>query len=176
MRKRISDSIPPQEHLRELIDYDPVSGIAAWKSRPVTRPHDKTWNSCFAGKQIGGRAKTQYFWISIHDVNYLLHRVIFKWMTGKDVLVVDHKDLDKKNNKWDNLREADQSQNRCNAPTGKSSKSGVKGLFLTRSGKWQGKVTLQGQHYWTARFQLEEDAKEALEKLRSVVHGDFAKD
>lgn len=167
--------IPPQERLKELIDYDPESGKATWRVRPVTRPHDKTWNACFAGKQIGGSAKTEYYWISIADNNYLLHRVIYKWMTGEEPAVIDHKDLNKKNNCWNNLRAATQSENRCNAPTGKSVKSGVKGLFLTTSGKWQGKVTFKKVNYWTTRFEIKEDAIEALDKLRASIHGDFSK-
>ena len=175
MRKRLSPPIPSQSRLKELLEYDSQTGIATWKARPITRPHDKTWNACFAGKQIGGKAKTQYIWISIDNNNYLLHRVIYKWMTGEEPLVIDHEDLDKKNNKWLNLRAANQSQNRCNAPTGKSVKSGVKGLFLTPNGKWQGKVTFKKVNHWTARFEIKEDAIEALEALRKVIHGEFAK-
>lgn len=176
MRKRTSAPIPSKDELRNLITYDKQSGKVFWLPRPENRWQDKGWNTKFANKEVSGSPNTEYIWISIHNMNYLLHRVIVVYESGIDAEVVDHKDLNKKNNAWDNLRIANQSQNRCNAPIGaKLGKSGVKGLSQTKQGQWKGRVTFKGQHYNTARYDLKEDAVKALEALRISIHGEFSR-
>ena len=60
-------------------------------------------------------------------------------MTGRwPENTIDHRDLDRSNNRWTNLREATYSQQRGNSLLQARSTSGVRGVtFDKRTGKWQ---------------------------------------
>lgn len=167
--------LPSHTRLKELLDYDQNSGSLLWKSKVDDGPVNRRWNTLIAGKTAGSLPKkSEYWWISIDDENHLLHRVIFKWMTGRDPQLVDHADGNKLNNRWNNLREASENQNRCNS-LNRPGKSGVKGLSQTRQGKWKGTVYLNRKRYTTPSFVQKQDAINALDILRSNIHGIFAK-
>jgi hypothetical protein len=168
-------ALPSQEKLQELLDYDPETGIAIWRSRAGTDRYTNRFNRHYAGKVAGGCKGGKYLWVSIQNENFMLHRVIFKLMTGYDPELVDHINGDKHDNRWLNLREASPSQNRCNTAVTKRSLSGIKGVRQAPSGKWQGIVTKTQKVYRTKLYVTAEEAKAELEHIRLQIHGEFAK-
>ena len=98
------------ERLKEVLEYDPGTGISTWLV-------DRT-GTARAGARAGCIHKSSgYRVIRIDGKLYREHRVIFFWMTGKwPDKEVDHRDLDKSNNRWHNLREATRSQNNGELP------------------------------------------------------------
>ena len=91
-----------QQTLKEWLHYDPESGVFTWlQGRRV-------------GQQAGTLCKSGYVQINLLYVSYAAHRLAFLYMVGRWPVEIDHKDLDKSNNKWDNLREATKSQNQGN--------------------------------------------------------------
>lgn len=85
---------PPCDHatLLKLLHYDPDTGVVTWR----TRPGDLKWSSRYAGKPAGSRARRAtgfYRETSIFDVNYLMHRIVWFYMTGEwPDHEIDHRD------------------------------------------------------------------------------------
>lgn len=107
--------LPSQQYLRECFAYAPHTGKLTWKKRPKHHfPHVGTMvytNKMWAGKPVSlvkhkkpsGRI---YLHILINSKKYPVHRIIFKWMTGRDPNgVIDHINRDPSDNRWHNLRE-----------------------------------------------------------------------
>ena len=123
-----------QERLRELLDYDPRTGIFIWKRKRGSKA---------AGSIAGGPDLDGYILISIDRVRYKAHRLAFFWMLGyfpeNDV---DHIDRITSNNRWKNLREASRSCNNINGRVRKNSLSGVTGVTWDKNNKrWIAKIT-----------------------------------
>jgi|ERR1700720_213694 len=115
------------ERLRERLSYDPESGIFTWRvavgcARCRRKPGD-----------LAGRLLDRgYRQIKIEGRQYLAHRLAVHYMTGAwPEHEVDHRDLDKSNNRWDNLRAATSSQNKSNTRRQRNNTSGFKALAET---------------------------------------------
>ena len=146
------------ERARALLDYDPMTGVLTWKHRTpdmFTSGRNNTaegccarWNSIYAGVEAGSRysapdKKTGY--ISLHIVgfgNLKAHRIIWLMMTGEwPKGLVDHRDLDGYNNRWLNLRDATNAQNKANCGAYRNNTTGYKGVYKTKqSGKYLAKI------------------------------------
>jgi hypothetical protein len=90
------------ERLRELLDYDPETGVF---TRRITTGRNRRWK---AGDKVSGRpsATTGYLGIGIGKRRYAAHRLAWLWMTGEwPKNLMDHRDCDRTNNRWVNLRE-----------------------------------------------------------------------
>lgn len=180
MKPRIEVSL-----LREMFEYDSETGKLVWKARP--RSHfasDKSWriaNAKYAGKEAGSLQTKGYRTVEItHDgsVHALrVYRIIWammmgEWPTGE----IDHKDLNKDNNRWPNLREASRGENCRNRHVRSDSSSGVKGVYLEKSsGKFKVMIGVSGRDIYVGRFDTVDDAKTAYANAATIHHGDFAR-
>lgn len=64
------------------------------------------------GRVVKGSQKSKYVIVGIGSKTYLAHRIIWKMKTGEDpVEIIDHHDCDSVNNRWVNLRQAEQKEN-----------------------------------------------------------------
>lgn len=116
--------LPPAEYLRQCFNYDPETGTLDWRtSRP--REHFKTdaawrgWAVLFAGRAAGylDRTNTGYIKLWVCKRPLWSHRVIWKMQTGRDPISgIDHRNGNRADNRWCNLREATQQQNLWNLP------------------------------------------------------------
>lgn len=152
-------NILTKEYLSSIIDYDQLTGIFKWKTRIVKTKHDKMFNSFFAGKCAGTKAKnirskTSYIKIKIYGKTYKAHRLAFIIMTGDCPDEVDHIDHDGTNNKWENLRRSNSFDNSKNLPIQSSNKSGCIGVnWHNAAKKWQVRaVNKQGKRIDLGRF------------------------
>ena len=139
VKKRKRKPLPPVKRLRELLNYNPDTGVLTWRvQRRSIKP----------GSVAGAVGKWGYRDVTVEGVSYKAHRIIFKIMTGRDpVNDIDHKDLNRDNNAWANLREATRSQNHMNRRCAAGSETGLKGASFARNhtGKWSGKYQAQLQ-------------------------------
>ena len=85
----------------------------------------------------------------------------------------DHRDCDKGNNRWTNLREATHSQNNANRRIWKN-RSGVKGVRPIRS-KWQAWLYHKKKLYVGPLRGSIPEASVDYEKLALQYHGEFAR-
>lgn len=109
------------QRLRELLNYDPETGHFKWR---VTRV------GCGAGKIAGCVDKgTGYIVIKIDRQLHRAHRLAFLWMVGNwPADTIDHRNLQRSDNRWVNLREATMKQNQENLPLDPRNKSGHRGV------------------------------------------------
>lgn len=159
--------LPSAERLRELFNYDPKTGS-------FIRAIDCVWvkkGSVLSCSNAFGHVPVQ-----VDGGKYLVHRIIWKMVTGHDPGQIDHRDGNPANNTWSNLREATRGQNNANAKIRKDNTSGVKGVwFALHAGRWRGMVTFDGANHYVGYFDSLEDAAAAVAEARVRLHGEFAR-
>lgn len=155
-----------QTLLKEWLSYDPVTGL-------FTR-NKKSGNGHPVGSKAGCVNGLGYVNISLQGKIYQGHQLAWLYMTGNfPDKNLDHKDLDRSNNAWDNLREATISQNGFNRKP--HTKTGVKNVSTTSSGKFRVEFMVQGVKYHYGVFDTLEEAKEIADEKRAILHGDFCR-
>jgi hypothetical protein len=88
---------------------------------------------------------TGYRRVTINGRHTQTNRLIWLYMTGKEPDgLIDHKDLDRGNDRWNNLREATHSQNKANGPRYRNNTSGLKGVSLHKSGGFVARIGING--------------------------------
>lgn len=114
------------ERLKELLAYDPVSGLFTWRTK-------------LKGLVAGTLTSDGYVSIGLEGKRYYAHRLAWFYMTGVwPTEEIDHRDRARSNNAWSNLRQASKSQNKHN-------RAGAKNIIPTKSGKWLVYMKLEGQ-------------------------------
>lgn len=156
------------ERLRDLMIYDPTTGIFRWR---VDRR-----NAIRAGTIAGGDDGRGYVVVRIDGGKYLAHRLAFLYMTGKwPGPLVDHKDANPSNNRWNNLREATRQGNSANSKTSARNKCGLKGArWHSRDQRWYAGISVRGQQIHLGTFKNAEDAHAAYLAAARQHFGEFA--
>jgi hypothetical protein len=167
--------LPPVEYLHECFSYDPGTGELKWKTRPrehfPSEPIWKMWNKQNAGKIITNTTRSGY--LRAGRPCWRAHRIIYKLMTGEEpAAIIDHKDGNKLNNRWSNLRPATYSQSTWNAGMHKDNRSGKRGVFLHR-GRWQSLIMINGAMRYLGSYATVEDASVAYETVARETRGEF---
>lgn len=154
------------ERLREVMSYDPDTGIFTWKVR--------TTNRVQVGDQAGHPDPQHgYRLIGIDGRIYHAARLAFLYMTGAMPSFVDHKDRVRLNDRWANLRPATRSQNQANRSRQLNNTSGFKGV-TPHQGKWMARVTYKGRTRRVSGFDTAVAAAAAYDEIARRMHGSFA--
>jgi len=128
-----------QKRLKELLDYDPETGIFTWKVISA--------QSIKIGDKAGCKNPTGYISINVDNKSYLAHRLAWLFVHGcfpKGGL--DHEDRIRDNNWIKNLREATQSQNVINSKIQSNNTSGIKGVYYNKpTQKWAVRIGILGK-------------------------------
>lgn len=146
-----------QKRLRELLHYDPETGIFTWKISP--RPRTKVGD-------IAGSIDRGYIRISIGGQRYDAQNLAWFYIYGEWTLL-DHEDRDKQNNTIKNLRKATWSQNNANRTA--YNELGVKGVY--KDGK--GFCAKLGGKY-LGYFKTIEEASKVYKDAAKEAYGEFA--
>jgi hypothetical protein len=146
------------ERLRELLEYDPVSGL-------FTRRTFASSNA-LAGSAAGGLNNEGYVIIHVAGTRAFAHRLAFLYQTGAwPSGVVDHVDGNRANNAWSNLRDVSPALNQRNrVKASKNSKTGVLGVYVYR-GKFMSALKLTFGPFDTA-----EEASAAYHAAKRLYH------
>jgi len=116
---------------------------------------------------------------NIYFQNHTLkaHVVAYVLVTGEyPAHQIDHRDGNKGNNTWKNLRLATNAENQRNVGIRTDNKSGVKGVYLHKqSGKWTAQITVDGKMITIGRFSDKSAATAARHKAATSLHGEFAR-
>jgi hypothetical protein len=150
-----------QVKLKELLNYDPETGIFNWIiERPGVRK-----------KRTGWLDKKGYLFIRIYGVLYCAHRLAWLYMTGEwPNGEIDHKDSNPPNNRWENLRDATHSVNQQNRrKASHNNKTGFIGVRPMRK-SFHAQMSLHGKSHYIGAFQTAELAYEAYLKAKRELH------
>ena len=158
-----------QHQLKRALKYDPETGIFTWGG-----PDSQCYLS---GTRAGSVYANGYRYIQLQG--YARRSGILAWlyMTGEwPTKFVDHKDLNKSNDAWDNLRLADDSQNQANKGLARNNTSGTKGVrFEASRGKWRAQIMVNGHSKNLGRYLTREEAMNAYECAAKAAWGEFAR-
>jgi hypothetical protein len=123
-----------------------------------------------SGKK-GKQYYTIHFCIKGKSYNFLVHRLFFYWHYGYLPDQIDHIDTNRINNKIDNLREINDSNNQRNKQKnnirlGKKTSSRHKNVsWDKRSNKWRARVKLNKKYFGLGQFDIEDEAGEAVNQF-----------
>lgn len=124
--------------------------------------------------------KCRKFKWSRHNAGYvaakagriLLHRLVLGILnTRKEG---DHIKGDRLDNRKEFLRVCSHAQNAMNTGRRKNNKSGLKGVYPLRSGRWSASIWVQGKGKWLGSFPSKEEAARSYNKAASEFFGEFA--
>lgn len=89
---------------------------------------------------------------------------------------MDHRDLNRANNKWKNLRLATHGQNQRNGRCYKNNTSGYKGVhFHPMTGRWTADINLNKKPIYLGIFDTPEEAAVVYNRAAKKYHGSFAR-
>lgn len=155
-----------QERLREVLKYCFASGLFSWQ-------YDVS-STARKGEIAGCATKAGYIVIRIDRRLYLAHRLVFLYIYGRRPEgLIDHKTGAKSDNRLDNIREANKSQNAQNAKAAWSHNkaSGLLGVYWSeQNGKWGAKVNLDGRQYHAGFHETPEEAHAAYVAKKRQLH------
>lgn len=161
-----------QADLKALLHYDPETGIFTWVN---CRSHK-------LGSRAGHVVTKGYVSIRIGAKWFAAHRLAIVYMLGDsafsgDKKEVDHRNRNKADNRWANLRLASLSQNGANRADCNTS-TGVRGVTYDDSARtakpYLVRVRADGQTKFRGRYRTLEEAKAARLDAVTKLHGEFA--
>lgn len=175
--------IPSQKELHDLLDYDPITGFLKWKQRPAsmfkTYSASLTWNKRFAGKPAFTALRPDgYYSGAINYINYLAHRIIFKYLHGYDPDQVDHDNRDRKDNSAKNLIDSSAKNNSKNSKLYSNNTSGKTGVnWSKKENRWIASITIDYSTIRIGSFMNINDAVKAREdaELKHNFHPNHGK-
>lgn len=152
--KRKRNPLPSKEYLNKMLAYDPETGDLMWKARTpdmfpattATRTQEHScaqWNARWANKPAMTKSNDGYVFGTLNYAYVSAHRVIWKMMTDIDPDIIDHINGVRNDNRFENLRNVNETANHRNRRLGSNSKSGTLGVhFAKRIQKWTAYITL----------------------------------
>lgn len=151
------------DEAKQLLDYDPATGVFRWR---LTR------RSRAAGKVVGSQKKDGYIHISLEGKRYLAHRLAYAMTHNEQPPNVDHINGVKTDNRIANLRAATRRLNQENRTTSlKSSKTGVLGVHLSKdTKKYHAHIQSNKRSYFLGAFTTIEEASAAYVDAKRRLH------
>lgn len=155
--------LPSQEELRKRLDYDPETGVLKW------REHKNRTD--LIGKPCGAKRKGGYLSASIGGHKFSVHRIIYKWMTGEEAVIMDHINGKPDDNRWCNLRSVTHQENNMNVGLLKNNKTGTTGVtYRADHDRYVAIVRINRKNHHLGSFKTEEEAI-AARKAANVLLG-----
>ncbi len=158
------------DRLHQLLDYDTKSGVFTWNVSVNSRANAGDVAGCINGQG--------YRQIKIDGRPYLAHRLAWLCETGNwPKECIDHVNGDRADNRFENLREATNSENQRNARKHRDNSSGFKGVsWQSRDCRWQARIQVNKKCKYLGLFDTKESARAAYLAAAMKLHGSFARE
>lgn len=158
----MTDKILTQARLKELLNYNPETGVFTWRVSLSRSIH--------IGDDAGSNHSRGYRSIIIDGKYYLAHRLAWLWVYGEWCDSVDHINGKRNDNRLDNLRAVTNKQNQENQALRANNKSGYRGVHWHKSsGKWRAQITNFGKIIGLGYFNTPEEAGRAAKAARDML-------
>jgi len=155
-----------QTLVKELFDYK--DGELYWK----VSPHGKIKVNTITGTYHPNGYKLT----KINGKIYRNHRIIFLMFNGYLPKCIDHIDGNKLNNKIENLREANFSENGLNSKKPKNNTSGTKNITYNKvTNRWRVRIIVNGSMKTIGSYKDIELAELVAFEARNKFHKEFAR-
>lgn len=150
------------ERLMEVLRLNQDTGRFMWL---------KHYHSRMVGREAGSPTKGGYRKLTIDGIHYMEHRVVWFYCNGAwPATELDHRDLNKMNNRIGNLREGDHAFNCQNQKHGHAgSKTGVLGTSVV-NGKFTAHIGINGKKRHLGSFPTIELAQAAYLEAKRQLH------
>lgn len=150
-----------------LLFYNSISGDFYWK---VSRS-----NRVKVGDRAGYLQSNGYITLNIGQKHYLVHRLVWLYRYGRlPTETVDHIDMNRSNNRVENLRLCNRSENQNNSGKHIDNTSGFKGVHKhKKTGKWCAQAGINGKKKYLGLFITPEEASKVYNDYIKIVHGAF---
>lgn len=128
------------------------------------------------GQEIGHINPSEYLRTKIKYKEYFIHKIIYLMHHGYMPQIVDHIDGNRQNNKIENLRAVNLSQNQHNRGVDGRNTSGYKNVsWCKRTNKWQVSIGIINKRIHFGRFDDIELADLVAQEARNKYHGQFSR-
>lgn len=161
-----SDLILTAARLRELLHYDPATGVFTWRVRGRGRQSGP----------LGCPTKKGYLQIRVDGRLYYNHRLA--WLYERGVWPdgdLDHEDNIKAHNWIANLRPATATQNRGNQRRRGDSHNAFKGVVRVKGGRYGATIQVGGKRTWLGTRDSEREAHDLYCAAAKSAFGEFAR-
>lgn len=132
------------------------------------------------GKKCDYKHNKGYRYVSLFrngkSKNYLTHRLVWFFHNGKipEGMEIDHIDLDRSNNKIENLRLVTHAQNMKNTPLLKTNTTGIKGVYKKRN-KFSVEIIADGIKHRLGVYPTIQEAEKVITEARFKLHGEYGR-
>lgn len=149
-----------------LLDYDPLTGKFRWRVKRNQAGGEAGWVNPETGYRI----------ITVCGVHVMAHRLAWFWMKGEwPQDRIDHRNMDRGDQSFANLRPASDSQNRANSRAKRDNMLGIKGVRLHESGRYQARVWNGERNIHLGLFDDWQEAKAVYDAAAVKMFGEFAR-
>lgn len=155
MPEQYSPAPCSHDELLGLFDYK-ESGHLVWKKNRT--------GGVKSGDIAGTRLPPGYIQVRLFGKSYRAHRLVWFWHTGKwPVAEIDHINRIKDDNRIENLREADSSQQMQNRPLLKNNSTGFEGVYPSGNTgtRWKATIRHRGKFIHIGTYGTQEEARAA---------------
>jgi hypothetical protein len=155
--------------LREVLNYDPETGIFTWRVRLKY--------SVPIGARAGSFPANGYCMIGIDGVHYRAHRLAWLYVYGEwPKNFIDHIDGNRLNNAIANLRDVSNKMNghNTNVPR-RGNKTGLLGVLPYKNGKFTAQIGVNGKSNHLGVFDTAEEAHATYMAAKRYVHEGFVR-
>lgn len=155
-----------QERVKELFDYDEVTGDLIRRIAKANQPK---------GTIAGSVNSKGHVNVAVDGRMWTAHQIVFVWHHGWLPPEIDHENRVKTDNRIGNLRPASSTQNKGNIGLLRNNTSGYRGVsFNNRSGKWHTQIKIKGKQTYLGRFDTPEQAALRYNEVAREYFGEFA--
>jgi HNH endonuclease len=154
-----------RKKLFEALDYESSSGLFTWR---------RSGSGITVGK-IAGTITNGYRVIVLFGKPHRAAKLVWLAETGKyPEHEVDHKNRKRDDNRWSNLRAATRTQQMQNCGVYKNSISGIRGVRLHRTGKWEARIRVDKELIYLGVFASKKEAIAVRHEAAERYQGEFA--
>lgn len=145
-----------QERLKEILHYDPATGIFTW----IVSPSKNVKSGSVPGTLYKNHSGNEYLRVTIKRRHYRLHRLAWLYVYGDFPELIDHINGNGLDNRIENLRSVSSSENSRNTKLSVKSKYCVHGITKVKN-RYKVVIGYQMKQIYIGSFRSVDDAVRA---------------